>query len=375
MKYREATSGFANEKIRQLDKLQEKFKEVSIPVQILKTDDRTIVAIVFERVNRLGMELDTLQLLAAWTWNEDFDLLESFKELKEELEEFGFAGVGEDSDLVLRCAAAILMQDPTPDSLLELNGQQIRAAFPKIRNGILGAIDFMRKQLKIASLKNLPYSALIIPLSAFFAEPDGKEVSYDSIVYNKLKKWFWRSCLTNRYSSQIKRTAISDIEQVIKLKDGESSNLGEIQCEISSDFFKENQFRLTSANAKTFILILANKTPRSLLSGGLIDLDKVLQKYNRAEFHHIYPRAYLKEEGYPDDEVNCLANFCFLSASENKKIGRKKPSEYIEIMPDGDELSEIMTSTFFPEDAFDDNYEKFINKRAELLANFAKALI
>lgn len=74
--------------------MQEKFKEVSIPVQILKTEDRATVAIVFERVNRLGMKLDTLQLLSAWTWNDDFDLLEQFRELKEELEDFGFSGVG-----------------------------------------------------------------------------------------------------------------------------------------------------------------------------------------------------------------------------------------------------------------------------------------
>jgi uncharacterized protein with ParB-like and HNH nuclease domain len=188
VRYREATTKFTNEQIRRLDRIQEKFKEVSIPAQILKTDDRAIVAIVFERVNRLGMELDTLQLLAAWTWNEDFNLLESFKELKEELEEFGFSEVGEDADLILRCAAAILRKDPTPDTLLELNGQQIRAAFPKVRNGILGAIDFLRTQLKVMSLKNLPYSALIIPLCTFFAEPDGKEVSYDSNVYARLKK-------------------------------------------------------------------------------------------------------------------------------------------------------------------------------------------
>ena len=85
-------------------------KEVSIPVQILKTEDRPIVAIVFERVNRLGMKLDTLQLLSAWTWNEDFDLLESFKKLKEDLEEFGFSEVAEDSDLILKCASAVLKQ-------------------------------------------------------------------------------------------------------------------------------------------------------------------------------------------------------------------------------------------------------------------------
>lgn len=375
VKYREATARFSNEQIRRLDKLQEKFKEVSIPVQILKTDDRAIVAIVFERINRLGMALDTLQLLAAWTWNEDFDLLESFKELKEDLEEFGFSEVGEDSDLILRCAAAILREEPTPDSLLELNGQQIRAAFPKVRNGIMGAIDFMRKQLKIAAIKNLPYSALIITLAVFFAEPDGKEVSYNSKVYDRLKKWFWRSCFTGRYSSQTKKTTIDDIKEVIKLKNGETSTLGEIACNIDKNFFIDNHFRLTNAGAKTFILVLANNNPKSFLSGSSIDLDKVLQKYNRAEFHHIYPKAYLKEQHFSDDEINCLANFCFLSTSENKKIGRKKPSEYVKQMPDGNSLHEILSSAFCLPNAFDDDFKKFVDKRSELLANYAKNLI
>ena len=102
VKYREATAQFNNEQIRRLDKLQEKFKEVSVPIQVLKTDNRATVAIVFERINRLGVALDTLQLLSAWTWNENFDLLESFRELKEDLEEFGFSEIGEDSDLILR---------------------------------------------------------------------------------------------------------------------------------------------------------------------------------------------------------------------------------------------------------------------------------
>jgi hypothetical protein len=375
VKYREAASRFSNDKINRLDRMQEKFKEVSIPAQILKTDDRAIVAIVFERVNRLGMELDTLQLLAAWTWNDDFDLLESFRELKEDLEEFGFSEVGEDSDLILKCAAAILMKDPTPDSLLDLNGQQVRAAFPKVRNGILGAIDFLRTQLKVMALKNLPYSSLIIPLCVFFAEPDGKEVSYDSNVYAKLKKWFWRSCFTNRYGSQTKRTAMADINEVEKLKGGEANIFGDIPCDLSEDFFKRTYFRLTNANSKTFILMLANNNPKTFLSGSAIDLDKVLQKYNRAEFHHIYPKAYLRDEGVSDDAINCLANFCFINASENKKIGRKKPSEYIVLMPNGDVLDEILKNAFCPEKPFDDDFSGFIDDRSFLLIAYAKKLM
>ncbi|MBN4001141.1 DUF262 domain-containing protein [Nostoc sp. LPT] len=375
VKYREATEKCTREQIIRIDTLQEKFKEVSIPAQILKTEDRAIVAIVFERVNRLGMKLDTLQLLSAWTWNEDFDLLENFKNLKEELEEFGFSEVGEDCDLILRCTAAILKKETTPESLLELSGQQIRGAFPKVRNGIFGAIDFMRKQLKVTALKNLPYPGLIIPLSVFFAEPDGKEVSYNTRVYNQLKKWFWRSCFTNRYSIQTKKVIKSDIEQIIKLKNGENNIFGEIDCKIDRDFFINNRFRFDNVNTKTFILILANNHPKSFLSGSDIDLDKVLQKYNRTEFHHIYPKAFLKSLRFDDSSINCLANFCFLNSSENKKIAAKKPSEYVKMMPKGDILKDILSRALCTSDTFDDNFNAFLEKRIELLVHFTKKLI
>lgn len=376
VKYREATDNFTTSQIKRIDKLQEKFKEVSIPIQFLKTDDRTIVGIVFERINRLGMPLDTLQLLTAWTWNEDFDLLKSFRELKEELEEFGFSEVGEDSDLILKCTAAIMKAAPTPESLLELNGQEIRAAFPKVRNGIMGAIDFMRKQLKITALKNLPYSTLIIPLTVFFAEPDGKEVCYDSKVYNRLKKWFWRSCFTGRYSNQVKATTIDDIKEISKLKNGEASNLGEITCNIKPEFFLENCFKLNNSTTKTFVLALANNNPKTFLSGSSIDLDRVLQKYNKTEFHHIYPKAYLQKKSFSNELINCLANFCFINASENKKISSKKPSDYVCLMPaDKNIFKDILISAFCPEDTFNDNFTDFYKKRAELLTVYVKKLI
>ena len=48
VKYRKATEGF-NDKVKaEIDKLQEAFKEVTIPVQLMETDDKNIVAIVFE---------------------------------------------------------------------------------------------------------------------------------------------------------------------------------------------------------------------------------------------------------------------------------------------------------------------------------------
>jgi hypothetical protein len=375
VKYRAATENLGKAQIAELDKLQEKFKEVTIPIQVLKTEDRPIVAIVFERINRLGLALDTLQLLSAWTWNEDFDVLEKFKELKDELSDFGFGGVGDDADLVLSCVAGILTSEPGPEKLLELNGAEVRAQFSRVENGIRGAIDFLRNQLKVNNLKLLPYPSMLIPLAVFFAEPDGKEVLYDAQTFQTLKRWFWRTCFSGRYGSQTRRTTIDDIQQMEKLKNGLTSNLDSINVSISSNFFLFNTFRMGTAISKTFVLMLANNDPKSLISGKNIDLDKVLQRYNRSEFHHIYPRAFLRDQEFDESTINSLGNFCFLSAAENKAIGRKQPSTYINDLAGLPQRTLALASAFCVESEFDDNYEKFLTARCERLSAFANDLM
>ncbi|MGZ0105053.1 DUF262 domain-containing protein [Achromobacter xylosoxidans] len=376
VKYRENTEHLGKEQIGRIDRLQEKFKEVQIPVQILKSEDRSIVAIVFERINHLGIALDTLQLLSAWTWSDDFDLLEKFRELREELSEFGFAGVGDDADLLLSCVAGILTNEPGPEKLLDLNGAEVRAQFPKVENGIRGAIDFLRTQLNVVHLKLLPYPAMLIPLAAFFAEPDGKEVLYGGPTYQTIKRWFWRTCFSSRYTSQTRKTTIHDIEQMIRLKTGQANTLDAIEVVVTPDFFK-GTFRVGAAATKTFVLLLGNNGPRSLLSGKSIDLDKVLQRYNRSEFHHIYPRAFLRDIGRSEIEINSLGNFCFLSAAENKHIGRKKPSIYINDLVVGheEEQAATLTSAFCRKDDFNDDFSAFLTNRCNRLAEFANVLI
>lgn len=375
VKYRAATEHLATEQIAVIDKLQEKFKEVSIPVQLLKSEDRSIVAIVFERINHLGVALDTLQLLSAWTWSEDFDLLEKFKELRDELADFGFEGVGDDADLVLNCVSGILTGEPGAEKLLSLNGSVVRAQFAKVENGIRGAIDFLRTQLKVAHLKLLPYPSMLIPLAVFFAEPDGKEVVYGGQTLKAIERWFWRTCFSARYTSQTRKTTIHDIIEMVKLKAGQANTLENIDIAVEPKFFL-NSFRVGAAATKTFVLVLANNSPKSLLSGKNIELDKVLQRYNRSEFHHIYPRAFLRDLGFEDAMINVLGNFCFLSAAENKSIGRKKPSEYVnDLVGEDHARGAALATAFCAIEQFNDEYHTFLQRRCERLAEFANGLI
>ncbi|MCR9180635.1 MAG: DUF262 domain-containing protein [Erythrobacteraceae bacterium] len=372
--YRANTEALEKDKIAIIDKLQEKFKEVAIPVQVLKSENRSMVAIVFERINHLGVALDTLQLLSAWTWSEDFDLLDKFRDLRDELADFGFAGVGDDSDLILSCVAGILASEPGPEKLLELNGSEVRTQFPRVEQGIRGAIDFLRGQLKVVHLKLLPYPSMLVPLAVFFAEAEGKDVVYDAAAYGRLKRWFWRTCFSARYSSQTRKTTIYDIQQVELLKRGQPNSFGEIDLNIDHDFFR-NAFRIGAAATKTFVLMLSNNGPKSLMSGKMIDLDRVLQNYNRSEFHHIYPRAFLRDLGREDADINMLVNFCFLSSAENRKIGKKQPSVYISDLGGAEhKVDETLASAFCSAEEFNDDYDGFVKARMDRLVAFAKRL-
>ena len=377
--YRSATSGLPELLLNWIDELQARFKEVRIPVQTFSTEDRATVAIVFERVNRKGVELDTLQLLSAWTWSDEFDLQQAFKNLSSELQPFGFADVGEDTNLLLRCCAAVLKGEASPDTLVEVEGARVRDKFGDIVNGIKGAIDFLRRNLQVQCVNNLPFLTLLVPLSAFFAVPENQAVKITNEQRTRLIRWFWRSCFSRRYSGGVLRNLKTDIGEIKKLRDGKESKLDTFQAGIAPDFFLENSFRIDSVNTKTFVLMLANRGPLSFVSGGPVDLENVLRDYNRNEFHHLYPRAFLRDlQAGPvpvKNDVNCLANFSFMSRIDNETLGGNAPSVYRAKMPGSPTLDAILERALCRYSLFDDNFDEFVTARAGKLAEEANRLV
>lgn len=371
--YRQATRYLSDQKADYVEYARSVFQQAVVPTQYIETDDRSSVAIVFERVNRMGEELDVLQLLTAWTWSDEFDLRAEFEELAVELEPFGFRGVGEDTNLLLRCCAGVIAGDSAPGALIKINGSTVREHFREIVNGIQGAIDFLRRNLQVRSLSNLPYSTMLVPLTNFFAVPDRTSVKLTDNQRRVLVRWFWRSCFSRRYSAGTIRNLNRDIAEAAKLRDGESSSLDDIPTEVTESFFRQ-RFTVNSVHTNTFVLLLANRKPRSFVSGAPIDLGKVLQSYNRNEFHHLYPQAYLKSIGTPTANINMLANFAFVSSADNKTLGGCRPSEYKLKMPQSS-ISEILKHADCPENLFSDDYGKFINHRTKFLARSANELI
>lgn len=371
--YRAATKNFDDSTIERIDQMQAIFKEIKIPLQLSRTEDKATVAIIFERVNRQGVELDTLQLLSAWTWSEDFQLNEEFSDLADELQPFGFQEIGVDTNLLLRCCSAILKHDASPQALMELNGATVRENFDQVTNGVKYAVDYVRHHFHAEKLSNLPFSTLLVPLSVLFAVSGNKEASITDEQRERVNNWFWRASLSRRYSSAVLRNLNTDINEMVNLRDDKPSKLGDFSFHIDAEFFTRNTFGMANVNTKTFILMLAGLKPLSFISGSPVDLAKTLKESNRTEFHHMMPRAYLRESGQTQKyDESCLANFCFLSRTDNRKIGGDKPSVYRSKMPT--DITAIQTSAMFDDLLFKDDYEQFITARADALVDYAMKL-
>lgn len=374
VKYRKATESLNDELKEEIDKLQEVFKEVNVPVQMMETDNKSIVAIVFERINRAGIPLDSFQLLTAWSWSTDFDLQERLDELSAELSGYGFSGIAEDQDLLMKCFTGYILNSTSPSAIMDLTGEQVRDHFEEIRNGLKSSIDFLQQELNLYSLFYVPYPAMLVSLVKFFGSAKTNGQLYTDKQRRQLIKWFWRSCFSRRYSSGVNSAHQSDLAAMTKLRADENFDISSFKCEITPAFFVDNQFNVNTVNTKTFIAMLASNSPRSFISGANVDLTVTLKQSSTKEFHHIFPDKYLQRLGKNRKEIYPLVNFCFLNNADNQKIKDKAPSDYVSLM-NPDSIMEILESAICPKDTFTMTYEEFVEARTKLLLSYANELI
>lgn len=372
--YRKATENLDDKTKEEIDKLQETFKELSIPFQTLETDDKSIVAIVFERINRAGIPLNSVQLLTAWSWSTDFDLQDKLDELSDELSVCGFDGISEDQDLLMKCFTGFILGSTSPGDLMNLTGEQVRDNYEAIKNGLKSAIDFLQQELKIYSLAFVPYPAMLVSLVKFFGSTKASGQLYTDKQRKQLILWFWRSCFSRRYSSGVNSAHQADLAAMERLREDENTSICSFKCEVTPDFFINNIFNTTSVNTKTYIVMLASNQPKSFISGNNVDLSKTLKLASAKEFHHIFPDKYLQRAGLNRREIFSLSNFCFLNNADNQKIKDKAPSEYVSLL-NPDAIADVLSAAICPPTTFEMEYSDFKVERANMLCEYANQLI
>ncbi len=125
--------------------------------------------------------------------------------------------------------------------------------------------------------------------------------------------------------------------------------------------------------------MLALNGPRNLTNGAAIDPAQALSIYNQKEFHHVFPRAYLKANKIAG-EHNAIVNVCMLAASENKLISDDDPHVYLpKCATDlGANSAAVFAANLLPDPANFDyataSFDDFVQVRAPLLTARATKL-
>jgi hypothetical protein len=74
--------------------------------------------------------------------------------------------------------------------------------------------------------------------------------------------------------------------------------------------------------------ILKNEGAKDWWSGLKLS-ERYSGKSHLIQYHHIFPKALLKEAKYEKKEINEMANMAFIGGTANRKITDKEPREYL----------------------------------------------
>jgi hypothetical protein len=352
--------------------LQSKFQNYEVPIITTNKRTKEEVGIIFERINNTGTKLSTLDLMIAWTWSNDFHLREEIDDILETLENKGFGDTPE--KIILQCLSGIIKKTTKTKDMLGLSPESVRAHISILKKSLEKTIDFLSTEVNILSRDFLPHSHQIVPLSFFFSQINSPTYEQNKII----NKWFWKTSFSKRYSGSTDMKMNDDIAFFENVLKNDYKDISKYSYSIDENIITNQKFSKANPFTRAFLLLLSQKKPLNLVNGNKIDLGIALSKYNLKEYHHIFPRSYLKKKGLETSRINSICNFCFLPAESNKKISNHAPSNYIFSIVPPDAYSKILDSNLMPlkKEIYSKNqYDSFLSQRANILLQYLDQVI
>lgn len=206
-------------------------------------------------------------------------------------------------------------------------------------------------------------------------------------IEHAVRRWFVMSMLTGRYSGTPESRIDLDIRQ-IETQGVLAYTTAVFAAELSEGYWDSllpQQMETSSSISPYFLVYQAAQVKlkdKGFLSRDITVHDLLL---NRSDVHHLFPRKYLKDQGFSRGQYNQIANFALAQSEINIAIGAKSPKDYFtELLhqcnggkkkyggiTDPDELKENLRDHSIPEGIFNsmaDDYPQFLEERRKLMA-------
>jgi hypothetical protein len=356
---------------KRAEALFKRFKDYKIATVTLGDMSITDVAPIFERINSQGTPLTIVDLTRAATWSPQFDLVDSIEGILGDLAEKDFQTI--DRKVILRNLSAAVgggFSSESIDNLRKYNAEQLKAAVEETREAYKRAVDFLATQVGVPESSILPYANQLTVLAEIFRLIKGPT----GTQYRAISRWFWRTSVSGYFSGWNTGMMAEDLKASQEFAANKAPEIAFAYQKPGPSIWMQRGFRANNAHSKLFAIILCHHGPRDLLTGQKVDIAKALSWTNSKEFHHVFPREYVRKQR-PEKlgQVNCLANIVLLSSDSNKKISDRSPSDYWKDVAAaaGNKLGELLACNLISGEAYTaalaDNFDGFIQERAKAI--------
>ncbi|WP_414837406.1 DUF262 domain-containing protein [Candidatus Nanosalina sp. VS9-1] len=359
---------------------RDRLKDYPISTISVDSGDLDEVIDIFERINQKGTRLGRFDIVNANVWDEDFDLRERIDEdLMEKLDDKGFGEI--DRGAVTQALALNIEGNCSTSTQRNLETEKVKENWKDTKDAIIRAVNYLQNNLGVKQASFIPYEGMIPVLSYYMFETENHSIEAGHKTY--IDRWFWQTAVSGRYSSSTQTTMTDDRKLFDRIIAGE---------DVEIDFPPQvNKEKLISTNIKksssglrnVFLCILAKTNPKHFEGGGTLTLDGNYFSDFKIDHHHIFPNSFLKGEGFSSSKRKSIMDITFIPKDLNRnKIRDTKPSEYFGGLKERlseEQFEDRMSSHMMPygEDSgiWEDDYNKFLEKRAELFLNEINRLI
>lgn len=367
MKWQNSYQKYHNYNSDILDKYVDFNENIILPMQMYKVPVITLdkktpkeaVCQVFENVNTGGVSLTVFELVTAIFAADNFELRKDWDSRHEILEHEAVLSEVSATDFLtaITLISRYYIKQNGGEAIsckkkdvLKITLTEYKKYADILTEGFIRCSKFLKEQ-RIFTARDLPYSTQLIPMSVIFAILNNK--SQDSIVKDKISKWYWCGVLGEMYGGANETRYANDVSGIM-----DWINKGNEPDTVQRAYFNPTrlltlQTRLSAAYKGIMALILKNGC-LDFISGTPMDFTVFVDE--NTDIHHIFPKAYCIDKKIDKRKWNSIINKTPLFVRTNRIIGGNAPSKYMKKIEKDNHVTKDDLDNFVSTHLIDVNY-------------------
>lgn len=392
MKWQNSYQKYHNYNCDILDKYVDFNENIILPMQMYKVPVITLdkktpkeaVCQVFENVNTGGVSLTVFELVTAIFAADNFELRKDWDSRHEILEQEAVLSEVSATDFLtaITLISRYYIKQNGGEAIsckkkdvLKITLTEYKKYADILTEGFIRCSKFLKEQ-RIFTARDLPYSTQLIPMSVIFAILNNK--SQDSIVKDKISKWYWCGVLGEMYGGANETRYANDVSGMM-----DWINNGNEPDTVQRAYFNPTrlltlQTRL-SASYKGIMALILKKGCLDFISGTPMDFTVFVDE--NTDIHHIFPKAYCVDKKIDKRKWNSIINKTPLFVRTNRIIGGNAPSKYMKKIEKDNHVTKDDLDNFVSTHLIDVNYirndkfdEYFVGRAKSILDLISTAM-